>query len=481
MTASHWSDDRLNRKADADHLRHILIDRYAQRIHQGRIGAYILNLDAGWGQGKTFFLDRLKKDLESDGYPVACVNAWHDDLADEPIVSIMASIDGALAPHLPEHSKRESLFREARGKLGIVAIEASKQIALHGLKVATGISVGKIVDRIADADLNDDDKDAIGDDAGDAMMEAAKRLFEQSIDTHRKTSNAIAAFKGGLAKTIEAITNNHDTQARAPLFVLIDELDRCRPLYAIKLLENAKHLFEVQGVVFIIATDSTQLAASIRAVYGETFDAIVYLRRFFDRTYTFPHADRALLLRSALAEKGIALEDFATLGVTPQIEIVSQWIRGLGISLRDIEQMADLIETFVTSWQHPCKINLFLMLINIWSFYNRSRGTWVAFAEYKPEQLREPAFEGWMVSYAEASVEAKMTLDAKTLFTALCSTMAHHSPPYMEGQRMWEDYLADPSAWGPEPMPATARRHILREYASRAWNAGRAIGRPNAY
>ncbi|WP_081764293.1 P-loop NTPase fold protein [Sphingobium sp. Ant17] len=68
---------------------------------------------------------------------------------------------------------------------------------------------------------------------------------------------------------------------QAPIFVVVDELDRCRPDYAIALLESIKHLFDVPGVVFVIALHGRQLTASIEAVYGAKFDATAYLRRFF--------------------------------------------------------------------------------------------------------------------------------------------------------------------------------------------------------
>ena len=66
-----------------------------------------------------------------------------------------------------------------------------------------------------------------------------------------------------------------------PLFILIDELDRCRPNYAIELLENIKHIFDIPGIVFIVATDSKQLSHSINAVYGSKFASEKYLKRFF--------------------------------------------------------------------------------------------------------------------------------------------------------------------------------------------------------
>ena len=71
-----------------------------------------------------------------------------------------------------------------------------------------------------------------------------------------------------------------------PIFILIDELDRCRPDYAISLLEIVKHIFDIKNFVFIIATDTDQLQHSIKNVYGNDFSANDYLGRFFHRRFT---------------------------------------------------------------------------------------------------------------------------------------------------------------------------------------------------
>ncbi len=81
-------------------------------------------------------------------------------------------------------------------------------------------------------------------------------------------------------------------QKERPLIVMIDELDRCRPSYAIELLEVAKHLFSVDHIVFVLAVNRSELAHSIRALYGSDFDAEGYLRRFFDVDFRLPEPDR---------------------------------------------------------------------------------------------------------------------------------------------------------------------------------------------
>ncbi|NJA05920.1 hypothetical protein HC024_09315 [Methylococcaceae bacterium WWC4] len=56
-------------------------------------------------------------------------------------------------------------------------------------------------------------------------------------------------------------------------------------------MERIKHVFNIPGVVFIIATDTAQLSHSVKAVYGEEFNGEIYLRRFFDQIYTLPKPD----------------------------------------------------------------------------------------------------------------------------------------------------------------------------------------------
>jgi hypothetical protein len=69
---------------------------------------------------------------------------------------------------------------------------------------------------------------------------------------------------------------------KPPLVFLIDELDRCRPDFSILLLERVKHIFSVEGIVFILAMDRTQLEQSAKSLYGTEMKEDGYLRRFID-------------------------------------------------------------------------------------------------------------------------------------------------------------------------------------------------------
>ncbi|MGL6523975.1 KAP family P-loop NTPase fold protein [Aeromonas hydrophila] len=95
-------------------------------------------------------------------------------------------------------------------------------------------------------------------------------------------------MKKSIEGWIEAVTGH--TGKGSPTLVIIDELDRCRPSYAVEMLEVVKHIFDIPGVFFIISTDTEQLQHAIKVVYGSGFNAQIYLSRFFDARFTLQSA-----------------------------------------------------------------------------------------------------------------------------------------------------------------------------------------------
>ncbi len=123
------------------------------------------------------------------------------------------------------------------------------------------------------------------------VSEALDKFFEESLREHQNRQQRIQSFKESLTDLLVLLSNNECI--KNPLFVFIDEVDRCRPTYAISLLEEIKHLFGVEGVVYVVSTNISQLQSSVRAIYGADFDGRRYLRRLFDREYSLPAADPA--------------------------------------------------------------------------------------------------------------------------------------------------------------------------------------------
>lgn len=72
------------------------------------------------------------------------------------------------------------------------------------------------------------------------------------------------------------------------LVIFIDELDRCKPSFAVELLEIIKHYFNNNKVIFVLSTNLSEFQHCIKQYYGEGFNGWKYLDRFIDIRVTLP-------------------------------------------------------------------------------------------------------------------------------------------------------------------------------------------------
>ena len=72
------------------------------------------------------------------------------------------------------------------------------------------------------------------------------------------------------------------------LVIFIDELDRCRPSFAVELLEIIKHYFNNDKVIFVLSTNLSEFQYCIKQYYGDGFNGWKYLDRFIDLRLTVP-------------------------------------------------------------------------------------------------------------------------------------------------------------------------------------------------
>src|ERR1700722_15636657 len=271
-----WAGDALGRRADGEFLASFLVKKIAERRRLGLPRTFVLNIDAVCGQGKTYFLTNFQRTLQAVGHPVAYVNAWTDDYADDPLISVMVAIEASLK----KHSKLK--------KTGSSLTEIGAQVVAAGAKGALKQAATKYLGEGATTHISDligsatsDLAKASGEEIGKALGEIYDAEGKALLEKFHRAQKSIAEFKQGLSKLIDKIGKD----CKPPLFILIDELDRCKPTYAVTLLERVKHIFDVNDVVFVMATDTGQPYHSVMALYGADFDAPRYLLRFFDQTY----------------------------------------------------------------------------------------------------------------------------------------------------------------------------------------------------
>lgn len=128
------------------------------------------------------------------------------------------------------------------------------------------------------------------------------------------------------------------------LIVFIDELDRCKPSYAVQLLERIKHYLCDNRITFVFAVNLGELQHTIKHYYGSTFDACRYLERFFDMRISLPPADKTAFYREMGLESSYVLE-----------EICRKVIDTYNMELREAARFYRQVKTAVYEPTHESK------------------------------------------------------------------------------------------------------------------------------
>lgn len=258
-----WDGDLMDRRPAAEFLQAFLDENRNVKV---------LNIDSAWGSGKTFFISNWHKQLQQTRVSVY-FNAWEADYTGDPFVSLAANIKEQLA---------EQSGNATAKKFDDFAKSAAKTLVGAAPSVAKGI-----VKKFSGIDF---DEAAAASAALDSAEKLAEKAVESLINSNKEVTAQVEAFKAELAKlsldVIKEKMGDLGDESTPPVYIFIDELDRCRPTYAVELLERVKHFFAVDNCVFVVATDTRQLKHSIKAVYGAEFDSERYLKRFFDMDYS---------------------------------------------------------------------------------------------------------------------------------------------------------------------------------------------------
>lgn len=287
----------------------------ANVVRKSVVGDYVLNVNAGWGYGKTYFLKRWFEDIKAT-HPSVYVNAWKHDFSAEPLLTVVSELKSQLTNQfsLGEEGAEIDLGALVKAGAPIVAKEITKRFV--------GIELDEIGERYQSL-------------VGKTSQKVAQLMLEQ----HEEQISSIHSFRKQLSELATKISETSE-QHELPVFVFIDELDRCRPTFAIELLETVKHLFDVKEFVFIIATDTEQLEHSIKAVYGAGFDARSYLSRFF--------TERVLLPRNSISALLLENPEFGYLFDYNDSDLFRQ-------SKLDVRSLANALSTLFNDYSLPLR------------------------------------------------------------------------------------------------------------------------------
>lgn len=286
----------------------------------GRLpGGAVLSIDAPWGQGKTWFAKCLRADLDNSGFTTVYIDCFQRDYLDDPfsvvagaLIELAASKSGPIKGALLESGK----------KLGAALLPAATKALVNAaghLLIGNAGLAGDIADKLAELEEHGADQ--------------LEKLVEERLKKYREDEKTLETFRTKLAEL--------SATEEKPIVIFIDELDRCRPDFAIAMLERIKHFFDVPNIVFVLLINRHALVSAIRGRYGERFAASEYLEKFIHLQLSLPrHGNNSLknslgyFIRQKLARSDLqgqqATEDFAA--------AMGEFGAALGLSLRSMER-----------------------------------------------------------------------------------------------------------------------------------------------
>ena len=299
-----FENDRLGRRKMIESLTHLASTTE---------GPCVMALDAPWGAGKTTFLRMWSQYLRIQGFPVVEFNAWETDFTGDPFVALCTELTGSI--EAGESNNPSSKIDEVKEKGQVVIQHLASNALRH-------ITLGIVDYNALRADLD---------------KQPEEFQLQQRMDEYQNTQAAFGQFRQALTDMAAELSGSR------PLMVMIDELDRCRPTYAVELLETAKHLFAVDQVIFVLAVNRTELQHAVKALYGNEFKADGYLRRFIDLDVHLPEPYLDNYVNELFASMG--LKDnfwFEKLLMTfliassPPLRDIAQTVHRLGLVLNSL-------------------------------------------------------------------------------------------------------------------------------------------------
>lgn len=311
-----WEKDRLNRKKYADFLR-ILIKNSDKYKRSEEEESYVIALDSPWGTGKTWFLEMFEKYMEETeaehGIRIIHYSAWASDFWDNAFLPLMHAL-----------YEKDMLKLEALGEDGKDCVRNVLKLAVY-----LGKEVGlKKVETV------------FGEEAAEVLKGGIDGLAEHPEQGIRAVFEDYEDFCGAY-NTVRKMLEDYQKSlgSNGKIVIVVDELDRCRPDFAVQTLEVVKHLFNMEGLVFLFAVDIRQLGCVIRGIYGEGLDADQYLNRFFHYVTHLPEPDYRKYIRLLYEEK---MSNFTSEHQNPEhstmfANYAGRLAEGFGLSLRELD------------------------------------------------------------------------------------------------------------------------------------------------
>lgn len=211
-----------------------------------------ISIDASWGMGKTLLKDVLVEKLKEKKIKVKAINAWETDYFSDPMKSLIGEMN------------------ESDLNVSSETIEKGEKL----IKKMSGVAI-KIFGTALLKKLNFTNEDIIN------LKSIFQGMDSSGIEEYKNYKDLVKNFKRSFGIGFGTLKR----------VIILDELDRCKPNYAIELLEATKHIFDIYNLTFIFLVNKEQLKYTVENLYGCSRENEDYFEKFFDLQLVFPEID----------------------------------------------------------------------------------------------------------------------------------------------------------------------------------------------
>ena len=122
-------------------------------------------------------------------------------------------------------------------------------------------------------------------------INSAKLLFNKTKKQENNFEQILKSFSTEKERILAAKEIINIVRGEKELIIIIDELDRCRPDFALKMLESIKHLFATENCKFVLVMNKESMASSVEHLYGLKDEAAKrYLSKYIKKDFLLPSA-----------------------------------------------------------------------------------------------------------------------------------------------------------------------------------------------
>ena len=256
-------------------------ERLANRVETFD-SATVIVLDGPWGSGKTTFTQQWAGLLRQRGHAVVQFDAFAHDYQDDAFVALAGEV---LAQSQHEDTKGFEKYKASLRKAAGAVRKKLPSIATHTVvNLVPGVLFLPFFSKLLSAGFLK---------LFEAIESAQTSQLEKRIEKSHESAKAVSEFRkclselaGKLATASPTAETQPPEEAPRKFVFIIDELDRCRPTFALSLLEHVKHLFSVDEICFVLVAHLPQLAKMVEKEYGVT-SGQRYLEKFYSLPLTF--------------------------------------------------------------------------------------------------------------------------------------------------------------------------------------------------